>query len=113
MTNTIVVTSLVRTGDRSPSLWEGETNNGRCLYVRYRWGMLMIGIGESIRDAVEHSGNLLEKQLGHKYDGSLELEQLREATNGLIQWPENCEYRPTEVKEIDLSALLRGRKPYT
>jgi hypothetical protein len=88
MSDPIVVTTLARTGDRSPSQWEGETQDGRRVYVRYRWGHLTIGIGESMSDAVEHGGNLFDKQLGDRLDGSLEFDQLRDATKELIQWPE-------------------------
>jgi hypothetical protein len=110
MTGTVLVTSLVRTGDRSPSKWEGETYDGRRLYVRYKWGLLSIGIGNSIADAVEHSANFFEKQLGDKLDGSLEFEQLRAVTNGLIQWPEKCGHLPSDFQEIDFSQSLEYPK---
>jgi hypothetical protein len=90
---TIIVTTLFRTGDISPSQWEAETSDGRFLYVRYRWGRLEIGIGHSVADAVEHSGNLLDKELGGQLDGGMEIEELRQATTGLIEWPKTYERR--------------------
>jgi len=83
----IVVTTLIRTGERSPSQWEAKTADGRYLYVRYRWGCLEIGIGVSMDEAIANGGNFFEKQLGDKLDGSMGLEDLRKATSGLIEWP--------------------------
>ena len=87
----IAVKALIRTCSSCPSQWEGETRDGRYLYVRYRWGTLSIGIGTSKAESIDCSGNLFEKQLGDYLDGSLELEQLREATQGLIDWPSACD----------------------
>jgi hypothetical protein len=91
---TIVVRTLVRTCEQSPSQWEAKTEDGLYLYVRYRWGYLEIGIDLSIDDAIDNSGNLFEKQLGSKLDGSMGLEELRQATSGLIEWPNAYEDRP-------------------
>lgn len=96
----IIVTTLVRTGLRSPSQWEGQTSDGRTIYVRYRWGCLEIGLGTSLDDAVANSPSFFEKQLGKRYDGSMEIEQLRQATIGIIEWPETYEYRPAPFREV-------------
>ena len=61
---TIVIRRLIRTGERCPSQWEATTEDGLYLYVRYRWGCLEIGMGPSMHDAIENSGNVFEKQLG-------------------------------------------------
>jgi hypothetical protein len=39
-------------------------------------------------EAVENGNNLFEKQLGNKRDGRLEYDKLREATVGIIDWPD-------------------------
>ena len=85
----IIVTTLVRTCRRSPAQWEGRTSDGRFVYVRYRWGFLEIGIGVSLDDAISNSGEFFERQLGEAYDGSMGLEQLRQATLGVMRWPES------------------------
>ncbi len=93
----IVVETLIRTCNRSPSQWEGKTADGRFLYVRYRWGLLEIGMGFTIDDAIDKSGNVFRKQLGGKLDGSMEFEELRQATTGLVAWPDtfdNCSFGP-------------------
>ncbi len=89
----IAVKALIRTCNGCPTQWKGETGDGRYVYVRYRWGTLSIGIGLSEAESIEHSGTLFEKQLGDSLDGSLELEQLRAATKGLIEWPSTCDSR--------------------
>jgi len=96
----IIVTTLVRTSLQSPSQWEGETSDGRFVYVRYRWGCLEIGIGQSLEDALSNSGKFFEQHLGERYDGSMEIEQLRQATLEIIEWPESYEYRPTPLREV-------------
>ena len=82
-----MVKTLIRTCERSPSQWEAKTADGQYLYVRYRWGCLEIGMGVSMGAAIASGGNIFEKQLGDKLDGSMELEDLRKATSGLIEWP--------------------------
>ena len=76
-----------------PTQWEGSMDDGQHIYVRYRWGCLSIGTGKTIEEAVRNSNNLFEKQLGDKRDGKLEYAQLREATKGLVDWPELSETR--------------------
>ena len=63
--------------------------------------MLYIGgIGASLDEAVLNSPKLFEQQLGERYDGSMEIDQLRRATAGIIEWPESCEYRPAPFREL-------------
>ena len=87
----ITVRALIRTCSSCPSQWEGQTRDGRFVYVRYRWGTLSIGIGASREESINHSGNLLDKELGDHLDGVLEFEQLRAATADLIEWPDTDE----------------------
>jgi hypothetical protein len=96
-----VVKTLLRTGLACPSMWEGELSDGRHVYVRYRGGTLSIEVGSSRADAT----SFLEKQIGHKRDGWFELEQLRKATQGVIDWPDTYKDAPAEFYEIDAIAL--------
>ena len=82
------VSQLIQICKASPSQWEGLTDDGQFIYVRYRWGCLSIGSGKTMDDAVENANNLFEKSLGHKRDGRLEFDKLREATEGIIDWPD-------------------------
>jgi hypothetical protein len=87
------VSKLIQTCNGSPSQWEGLTDDGQFIYVRYRWGCLSIGSGKTMDEAVENVNNLFEKSLGHKGDGSLEYAELREATMGVVDWPESLEIK--------------------
>ena len=84
----IRVSRLTQTCERSPSQWEGLTDDGQFVYVRYRWGCLSIGSGKTIDEAVTNANNLFEKSFGDKRDGYLEYDMLREVTAGVIDWPE-------------------------
>ena len=61
------VKKLSKTCDACPSQWEGETTDGRVVYIRYRWGYLSAGIGADIGEAVRD--NLYEEQIGGELDG--------------------------------------------
>jgi len=49
----IHVSRLIQTSERNPSQWEGLTDDGECVYIRYRWGHLSIGTGKKRLGAVE------------------------------------------------------------
>lgn len=60
-----LVVELKQTCSACPSQWEGSTDDGRCVYIRYRWGTLEVGIGETKGDAIDsrvdvcgHGGSL-------------------------------------------------------
>lgn len=38
----IIIEHLTQTCGACPSQWEGELEDGRMLYIRYRWGYLSI-----------------------------------------------------------------------
>ena len=66
------ILTLIQTCSESPSQWEGKLEDGRQIYIRYRWGELTIDL---IQDSKET--NLLTEQLGSEYDGSLPEKKLR------------------------------------
>jgi hypothetical protein len=94
----ITVTSLIQTCESCPSQWEGRTNDGRYVYVRYRWGYLSIGIGQTFREAVSRrtadGQNIgpreFGKSIGDSYDGEMTLEQLKSHTAGEFIWPDKA-----------------------
>jgi len=86
----IKVTSIEQTSGACPSQWEGVTEDGRPIYVRYRWGCLSIRLGEkdgNIWDAV-NGEEIIREELGGPWDGVLPYEELKRATRGKIQWPD-------------------------
>jgi hypothetical protein len=84
----IRVRKLTQACERSPSQWEGTTDDGLFIYVRYRSGRLSIGTGVTESEAIGNRNNVFEKQLGDSLDCSLEYEKLRDVTRGIIEWPE-------------------------
>ena len=63
------VVTLTQTCGACPSQWEGTTDDGRYVYIRYRWGLLTAGIGDSIDEAV--ADYRLSKQCGDELDGAI------------------------------------------
>jgi hypothetical protein len=63
------VATVKQTCTSCPSQWEGTLHDGRCFYIRYRWGGLTIGFGASVGDAV---GNReFVDYFGDEFDGEL------------------------------------------
>ncbi len=50
----MMVSEIKRTCGACPSQWEGRLDDGRFLYVRFRWGSFGFGIGASESAAVEN-----------------------------------------------------------
>jgi hypothetical protein len=46
---------LTQTCYACPSQWEGKLEDGRFVYVRYRWGCLQVGIEDSLTEAIRHT----------------------------------------------------------
>lgn len=63
MDNRIKVVDLKRTCDASPSQWEGLTENGMAIYIRYRSGVLSAGAGDDIELAAASSCGMGEPPL--------------------------------------------------
>lgn len=61
--------SLEQTCFACPSQWEGELENGKFIYIRFRWGNLGYGIGDTIGEAI------------HNYDYG---ESISDGLDGLI-----------------------------
>lgn len=74
----IKVTKLIRTCSACPSQWEGETEDGRYLYIRYRWGRLRGGVYKSDIDFIKNGGdyNLLVKILTETPDGYMTTKEM-------------------------------------
>jgi hypothetical protein len=76
------ITKLKMTCSACPSQWEGMTEDGRHVYVRYRWGHLSACVGPTIDAAIwptEDNGGeiLLDKSIGDDLDGVMTGTELR------------------------------------
>ncbi|MCA1480782.1 hypothetical protein, partial [Bradyrhizobium sp. NBAIM08] len=49
----IQIVRLEQTCGACPSQWEGVTDDGRVVYIRYRWGALTAGAGYTLDEAVD------------------------------------------------------------
>ena len=69
--------------------WEGELDDGRSLYVRYRHGLLRVGAGEGLSEAIKNSAPetaLHCERLGDRFDGVMNYEELRERLRGVLEF---------------------------
>ena len=72
------VTGLKCTCWPCPSQWEARKEDGRFVYVRYRWGELGMGIGGNLRKAVANQRLIYDS--GKPYDGDMSTEEMLERT---------------------------------
>lgn len=50
----MIITELRKTCDACPAQWEAKTPDGQFVYIRYRYGVLTMGVGPSIDHAIHH-----------------------------------------------------------
>lgn len=50
----MIITDLRKTCAASPAQWEAKTPDGQFVYIRYRWGVLTMGVGENIDQAIHN-----------------------------------------------------------
>jgi len=81
------VVKVRQTCSGNPSQWEGITEDGQFIYVRYRWGYLQIGKGETLDTAV-FDESIFGKQIGLDRDGHIGYSELKEWTWNRVEWPE-------------------------
>jgi hypothetical protein len=66
----LTVVELEQTCGACPSQWEGRTDDGRYVYIRYRWGFLRLGVGYTFWAAV--GADTWGEQIGDGLDGSMD-----------------------------------------
>jgi hypothetical protein len=71
----IVVNELVNTCGACPSQWEGKTEGGDEVYIRYRWGYFSFDL-----NGVEVIGG----QIGDSYDGVMSDYELNDHLRQLV-----------------------------
>ncbi len=86
-----VVVRLTQTCLAVPSQWEGELDDGRSLYVRYRHGLLRVGVGEAAKDASRNSATesaLCCKQIEDADEDMMSFKELRGHLRGVLEFPD-------------------------
>ena len=85
----ITVKKLVKTCFACPAQWEGETDDNRLVYIRYRWGYLSVRISEpnktNITDAVR-GDEIFGKDLNDPFGGYMENDELEAVLNGVVNF---------------------------
>ena len=76
----IKVMRLKQTCFACPSQWDGETDDSKCIYIRYRHGFLYVSVDDK---------EIYKKQFGNTYDGFMELKRVKEVTKEIIEWKLN------------------------
>jgi len=109
------VLKLKKTCLSCPSQWEGTLDDGRAVYARFRHGNLSVGIGETVKKAADNARSdqaLYEGDLGDRYDGFMDFEELKDHLRGRLEFPDDLavenENPPPPDPEV-LERLLRPR----
>ncbi len=96
---------LVRTTKDCPAQWEGRTDDGRGIYIRYRYGWLQVYVASKPGASVfaDDAHLLLEKQVGDSMDGSMTYPVLRSNVAGVLRLPtENGGFRDDDLRNYGL-----------
>lgn len=86
----IKVVEIKKTCEMCPSQWEGTDVEARPVYVRYRWGFLWVGVGQrgGDIDSAVSGKEVFGKQVGKSPDGVMSYDELRTATAGVMDLPQ-------------------------
>lgn len=81
--------ALKKTSLACPSQWEGELEDGRMLYARYRHGEMSVGVGNDIEEAVRNGMSdqaLHTSHIGDWLDGFMNFDELKFHLHGLLEF---------------------------
>jgi len=114
MSEKVRVKSLERTCIACPSQWEGKTEDGRVIYIRYRHGYFSIGLGKTLDEAVWD--DFYEAELDVGGGGWMTEDELREVTKDILELPDEVagSYTREELDKVQeetvefLDKLLTG-----
>lgn len=68
------ITNLVQTCGACPSQWEALTDDGRGVYVRYRWGYLSICVSNQPGEHGLEGREVYSVKMGDNLDGLIDWE---------------------------------------
>jgi len=77
------IKSLIQTCSACPTQYNGETDDGKYVYIRYRFGKLSMEIDHKV---------IYVGYIGDALDGCISLDKIKELTKDLnIEWPETLD----------------------
>jgi len=89
------VTNIVETCFACPSQWEGKTEDGHTIYIRYRWGHLSVRVSystsEDISDAVMGK-EIISLSYGDGMSGVMSYEELKYLCRDVLELPDEVNY---------------------
>jgi hypothetical protein len=106
----ITVIEVAQISHACPTEWEGITDDGRHIYVRYRFSNFSVQIADTRRKASK-GYELFRAKIGEEMSGTMGFDQMRDVTARIIQWPEvESEPKPEEWTEEDEQHLQMLRE---
>ena len=88
----LVICDFEQTCFACPSQWEGTLEDGRMIYIRFRWGYLSVSISDNptddVMDAVGDK-EIYGEQLSDGLDGVLGEAELIEKTKHILTYPQS------------------------
>ena len=83
------VVELERTCPACPSQWEGKLEDGRMIYIRYRWGYLEVRVSKEPTDNVDEAvcgKEVFGTGYGGQYDGEMSELELVGLTMAVVDY---------------------------
>lgn len=101
--NKPTIVKITRSTEACPAQWDGETNNGEYVYIRYRFGTLRAGMGKTeseMWNRTKEDGtcdvyNMFQKTIGEHLDGWMEYQTMKNHLSDVFNFPEK-EINPFE-----------------
>jgi hypothetical protein len=77
------INNLRMTTEGCPTQWYGNLEDGRQVYIRYRWGGLTLRVARSMDSLFDYDSNMYDLgDWGDSFDGCMETEKLISILSG-------------------------------
>ena len=75
-----------KTCNACPAQWDIYLEDGRYIYVRYRWGTLSLTLSDSPENVFDNGEVIFCESLEGPFDGYMSDEELQEITKDILEW---------------------------
>ncbi len=93
----ITIKTIKKTCTACPAQWEGTTDDGREVYVRYRFGHLSVALSDEKNTAIENSRKAnwyFRWDSDGMWSGGMDYDFLKKLSDDKFVWPETDEEPP-------------------